>query len=83
MAKASAFACDGPKCSTLVARTPGQRGAPENFLRLTLHTPGDEDKIDAAFCDPACLQAWIDDQFDVADLHPKSTPAPVVRSGQE
>lgn len=75
MGKASAFACDGPKCDTLVARTPGQKGAPENFLRVTLRTPGGDDKIDAAFCDPGCLQDWLNDQFDTQDLKAPARPS--------
>lgn len=73
MGTQSAFACDGPNCDTLVARVLGQRGAPENFLRVTLHTPGGDDKVDAAFCDPRCLQVWLNTKFDPADLHPTPT----------
>jgi hypothetical protein len=44
MAKQSAFACDGPKCDQLTPRKAGEKGAPQQWTRLTLRAPGSDDK---------------------------------------
>jgi hypothetical protein len=73
MAKQSAFACDGPKCDQLTPRKAGEKGAPQQWTRLTLRAPGSDDKskIEGAFCSTDCAHDWLDDLLDT----------PVIRTG--
>lgn len=72
----SAFACDGPKCDSLTPRKKGEKGAPQQWTRLTLRTPGNDDKVEGAFCSDICAVAWL------ADLT-ETTPANTSRVGAE
>lgn len=65
MGAQAAFSCDGPKCAVLTPRVKGERGAPHQWIRIALNAPGTDDKVEGAFHNAACAQAWVANELGV------------------
>lgn len=74
MGAQSAFQCDGPKCTELTPKAKGERGAPQQWIRITIAIPGSADKVDGAFHDITCAHAWVDTQLGVTHAPTSEQP---------
>jgi hypothetical protein len=57
----AAFQCDN--CDQLTPRKKGEKGAPQNWIRLAVQLPGADEKLTGAFHDAECASTWLDEKL--------------------